>query len=215
MNDFLLFCQDKEFIENIRKAFINETYGIEVASGVDFSKINDYSLVLIYSQNALYLLQEIRRSSSVGIIVIQNEDSFGYRFLEYGADDFLTMPIDFKELLARCRAVMRRSSIKISDHACEIRYEGLVINRDSYDVRIQNSYVPLSSREFEIMYLLASNPNKVLTRDEILNGAYGEEYMGDQRSVDVHIKKIRDKVENPNNLWSIKTVRGVGYKFSL
>ncbi len=215
MNDFLLISQNNDFISDIRKALAHESYSLAVSDGSDVSCIESASIVLIYSKDALSLLHGIRTISQIGIIIIDDDNCFGYKYLENGADDFISMPLDFKELFARCRAVLRRSSVPKEHSASEIRYDGLFISKESYDVRIQNSSVLLSSREFEIMYLLASNPNKVLTRDEILNGAYGEEYMGDLRSVDVHIKKIRDKVENPKNPWSIKTVRGVGYKFSL
>lgn len=215
LDSFLLICDDAKFAHDMRSAMSCEVYGLDVCGKPDPSSISAYPLVIIYSHNASLFLYEIRRISNIPIIVIDNDSSLVYQYLDQGADDFMASPISFKELIARCRALLRRFCVTSYRSTDMIRMDGLTINKESYDIRVQNEPVLLSSREFEIMYLLASNPNKVLTRNEILDKAFGKEYEGDLRCVDVHIKKIRDKVENPNNVWSIKTVRGVGYKFSI
>lgn len=214
-SSFLLISSDTKFISGFKDALSLEIYGLDVCQKPDLSLINKYPLILIYSDSAPLYLYEIRQTCNTPVIVIDNSSTMVYQYLDQGADDYMVMPVNFKELIARCRAVLRRSNASKLESTEEIKHQGLVISKESYDVRIQNAPVSLSSREFEIMFLLASNPNRVLTRDEILNSAFGHEYEGDLRAVDVHIKKIRDKVDNPKNVWSIKTVRGVGYKFSV
>lgn len=214
LESFLLVCNDGEFITGMRRAMSGEIYGLDITGKPDISSIDEYSLIILYSESTPLYLYEIRQVCNVPIIVIDQDSLAVSQYLEKGADDFLVSPVDLKELMARCRAVLRRCAVK-ADLTNEIRMEGLIISKESYDMRVYGAHVPLTSREFEIMYLLASNPNRVLTRDEILDSAFGADYDGDLRCIDVHIKKIRDKVENPQNVWAIKTVRGVGYKFSV
>ena len=215
LESFLLVCNDGEFITGMRRAMSGEIYGLDITGKPDISSIDEYSLIILYSESTPLYLYEIRQICNVPIIVIDQDSLAASQYLEQGADDFLVSPVDFKELLARCRAVLRRCVTASAALTDEIRMEGLIINKESYDMRVYGTLIPLTSREFEIMYLLASNPNRVLTRDEILDSAFGADYDGDLRCIDVHIKKIRDKVENPQNVWAIKTVRGVGYKFSV
>lgn len=213
-SSILIISEEKDFIRDLKQAFAYEMYALEATDKPVMCSIPKYPLVLIFSKNSAFYLEEIRKIVNVPIIVIDQNNKNVCKYLELGADDCMIMPINFKELVARCRAVVRRAAAN-RQSIDVISYNGFNISKESYEVRVQNLPVALSSKEFEITYFLASNPNRVMTRDEILDAAFGKEYDGDLRAVDVHIKKIRDKIYDPKNEWEIKTVRGVGYKFSV
>ena len=133
--------------------------------------------------------------------------------LELGADDYVVKPFEAKEVVARIRAVLRRSSNTEEEEHKEIRYDKLSINLTNYELKVDDKVVDTPPKELELLYCLASNPNKVFTRDQLLDKVWGFEYYGDSRTVDVHVKRIREKIDGVSDKWEIRTVWGVGYKF--
>ena len=134
--------------------------------------------------------------------------------LELGADDFVVKPFDMKELSARIKAVLRRSYTKDTKEEGEIiRYENMEISLIKYELKLGGKSIDVPPKELELLYFLASNANHVFTRDQLLDKVWGFDYLGDSRTVDVHVKRLREKLEGVSDKWSLKTVWGVGYKF--
>ena len=160
------------------------------------------------------VLREIRKTSQVPIIMLSAKGETFDRVLglELGADDYMVKPFEAKELVARVRAVLRRYNPKAQSR--NIEYQDLSIDPDSYTVTYKGSIVDMPPKEFDLIYFLASNSNKVFTRDQLLYKVWGYDYPGDSRTVDVHIKRIREKLKETDE-WAVKTVWGVGYKFEV
>jgi DNA-binding response OmpR family regulator len=165
--------------------------------------------------------REIRRSSNVPIIIISAKGEVFDKVLglELGADDYIIKPFDAKELVARVKAVLRRFHASMdmqqpkSADKC-VNYPDLTINLTNYSVIYKGTTIDMPPKELELLYFLASSPNQVFTREQLLDHIWGYEYIGDTRTVDVHIKRIREKIkDNPN--WSLSTVWGIGYKFEV
>lgn len=138
--------------------------------------------------------------------------------LELGADDYVVKPFDTKEVVARIKAVLRRSGRQkttTSSNDGALEFDNLVVNITKYELRVKDEVVDTPPKELELLYHLASNPNKVFTRDALLDEVWGFEYYGDSRTIDVHIKRLREKLEGVSEQWNLKTVWGVGYKFEL
>lgn len=167
------------------------------------------------------LCREIRQKSKVPIIILSAKAEVFDKVLglELGADDYITKPFDTKELVARVRAVLRRYQTgaqpaeDTSRSKC-IEYPDLAINLSNYSVTFRGTPVDMPPKELELLYFLASSPNQVFTREQLLDHIWGYEYMGDTRTVDVHIKRLREKLRG-NRFWSISTVWGIGYKFEV
>jgi DNA-binding response OmpR family regulator len=160
--------------------------------------------------------REIRKKSNVPIIMItaKSETFDKVLGLELGADDYIVKPFDTKEVIARIKAVSRRIQNQTSEPEIkEVRYENLVVNMTRYELRVNNKVQDTPPKELELLFYLASNPNHVYTRDQLLDEVWGFEYYGDSRTIDVHIKRLREKLEGVSKKWSLKTVWGVGYKF--
>ena len=134
--------------------------------------------------------------------------------LEMGADDYIVKPFEMKELLARVHAVLRRLGDE-EEKGRRLTFQGLVINLDSYELEVQGKRVDTPPKELELLYHLAAAPNRVFTRNQLLDEVWGFDYFGDSRTVDVHIKRLREKLEGVSDQWSLKTFWGVGYKFEL
>ena len=134
--------------------------------------------------------------------------------LEMGADDYLVKPFEMKELMARINAVLRRSEIP-DDTKKKLVFDKLEINLDSYELLVDGKKVDTPPKELEHLYHLAATPNRVYTRNQLLDEVWGFDYFGDSRTVDVHIKRLREKIENVSDQWELKTVWGVGYKFEV
>jgi DNA-binding response OmpR family regulator len=134
--------------------------------------------------------------------------------LEMGADDYIVKPFEMKEVLARIHAVLRRSGEE-EVKSKRLSFDGLVINLESYELEVRGQRVDAPPKELELLYHLASSPNRVFTRNQLLDEVWGFDYFGDSRTVDVHIKRLREKLEDVSDQWSLKTVWGVGYKFEL
>lgn len=163
--------------------------------------------------------REIRHTSDVPIIMLsaKGETFDKVLGLELGADDYIIKPFDSKELVARVRAVLRRFQPKqaavVSDEKCAT-YPDLIVNLTNYSVTYMGKQVDMPPKELELLYFLASSPNQVFTREQLLDHIWGYEYIGDTRTVDVHIKRLREKIKDRPN-WSISTVWGIGYKFEV
>ena len=162
--------------------------------------------------------REVRKMSSIPIIMLtaKGETFDKVLGLELGADDYMVKPFDTKELVARVKAVLRRTESKESNNK-RLIFPGLTINLSNYSVTFQEKDIEMPPKELELLYFLASHPNQVFTREQLLNQIWGYEYYGDTRTVDVHIKRIREKLDQgeEESSWSIKTVWGVGYKFEV
>ena len=162
--------------------------------------------------------RELRASSQVPVIMLSAKGEIFDKVLglELGADDYMIKPFDSKELVARVKAVLRRStSAQDKNDIKEVRYDKLVVNMTRYELKVDGKQVDTPPKELELLYHLASNPNRVYTRDQLLDEVWGFEYYGDSRTVDVHVKRLREKLEGVSDQWALKTVWGVGYKFEV
>ena len=159
---------------------------------------------------------KIRETDSTPIIMLtaKGETIDKVSGLEMGADDYIVKPFEMKELLARVHAVLRRTGGDEAK-AKRLTYDGLVIDLDSYELEVMGHRVDTPPKELELLYHLAASPNRVFTRNQLLDEVWGFDYFGDSRTVDVHIKRLREKLEGVSDQWSLKTVWGVGYKFEL
>jgi len=135
--------------------------------------------------------------------------------LELGADDYVPKPFDAKEIIARIKAVLRRSGKVAENEVREVNFDKLSINLTTYELIVDGKQIDTPPKEMELIFHLASNPNRVFTRDQLLDEVWGFDYYGDSRTVDVHVKRLREKLEGVSPKWSLKTVWGVGYKFDL
>lgn len=159
----------------------------------------------------------IRKNSNVPIIMLtaKGETFDKILGLDLGADDYVTKPFDSKEVVARVRAVLRRSASGDDNAEKIVKYDKLIVNLTNYEMIVDGKPVDTPPKELELVYHLASNPNRVYSRDQLLDEVWGFEYYGDSRTVDVHVKRLREKLEGVSDQWSIKTVWSVGYKFEL
>ena len=164
--------------------------------------------------------RRIRALSDVPVIMLtaKGETFDKVLGLELGADDYIVKPFDTKEVVARIKAVMRRYNTldkKQGDEDRVLNYDKLSINLTRYELKVDGQVVDTPPKELELVYYLASNPNRVFTRDQLLDEVWGFEYYGDSRTIDVHVKRLREKLENVSEEWNLKTVWGVGYKFEV
>ena len=163
------------------------------------------------------VLKKIRETEKTPVIMLtakgQTEDKVAG--LEQGADDYIVKPFEMKEVLARIHAVLRRSGGEEETGEKKLTFDKLVINLDSYELLVDNQRVDTPPKELELLFHLASSPNRVFTRNQLLDEVWGFDYFGDSRTVDVHIKRLREKVEHVSDQWALKTVWGVGYKLEV
>ena len=163
--------------------------------------------------------RQIRQKSDCPIIMLsaKGETFDKVLGLELGADDYVVKPFDTKEIVARIKAVLRRSGPAgaAANEVKEVSYDKLTVNMTRYELKVDGKVVDAPPKELELLFHLASNPNRVFTRDQLLDEVWGFEYYGDSRTVDVHIKRLREKLEGVSDQWSLKTVWGVGYKFEV
>ena len=172
--------------------------------------------IMLPVKDGWQICKDIRSKSSVPIIMLtaKGETRDKINGLDMGADDYVTKPFDVKELIARIHAVMRRTD---ADAPVEkkLTFDKLVINLESYELIVNGVKIDTPPKEMELLYHLAASPNRVFTRNQLLDEVWGFDYFGDSRTVDVHIKRLREKLEGVSDKWSVKTVWGVGYKFEV
>ena len=173
--------------------------------------------IMLPGMDGWQICREIRKTSQTPIIMLtaKGETFDKVLGLELGADDYITKPFETKEVIARIKAVLRRSSSVSSttETTKEVNFDKLSINLTNYELKVDGKAIDTPPKELELIFHLASNPNRVYTRDQLLDEVWGFEYYGDSRTVDVHVKRLREKLEGVSDKWELKTVWGVGYKF--
>ncbi|MBR4098509.1 MAG: response regulator transcription factor [Clostridium sp.] len=163
------------------------------------------------------MLRKIREEDRTPVIMLTAKGELEDRVsgLESGADDYIVKPFEMKEVLARIHAVMRRAGQEEESSEKKLTFDKLIINLDSYELLVDGTAVDTPPKELELLYHLAAAPNRVFTRNQLLDEVWGFDYFGDSRTVDVHIKRLREKLEDVSSQWRLKTVWGVGYKFEV
>ncbi len=161
------------------------------------------------------MIRELRTFSKTPVVVLtaKGEVYDKVALLELGADDYITKPFEMREVIARVRAVMRRYEQDAGEP--KLMFENLSIDKQSYNIVVKGQKMEIPPKEIELLYFLASSPNRVFTRAQLLDDVWGFDYFGDTRTVDVHVKRLREKLQGVSDQWEIKTVWGVGYKFEL
>ena len=223
----LVVDDDRNICDLLRLYFENEGYEVKTANdgaeGINFFKLYEPDLVLLDimmpKKDGWQVCREIREMSQKPVIMItaKGETFDKVLGLELGADDFVVKPFDLKELSARIKAVLRRSRATElqSDDDDILRFENMEVSLARYELKLNGKSVDIPPKELELLYFLASNCNRVFTRDQLLDKVWGFDYLGDSRTVDVHVKRLREKLEGVSDKWLLKTVWGVGYKFEL
>ena len=174
--------------------------------------------ILMPKKDGWEVCRAIREMSSKPIIMITaKHDVFDKVLgLELGADDFIIKPFNMKEVCARVKAVLRRTKNQENDSDIEvIKYDNIEISLQKYELKLKNKIIDIPPKELELLNFLVSNVNRVFTRDQLLDKVWGFDYLGDSRTVDVHVKRLREKLDGVSDKWNLKTVWGVGYKFEL
>ena len=224
-NKILVVDDDLHICELLKLYLENESYTVYTANdgqaAVDafYAKSPDLVLldIMLPKMDGWQVCREIRKSSTVPIIMLsaKGETFDKVLGLELGADDYVTKPFDAKEVVARIKAVLRRTKTdgEVADEKKTVVYDGLEINLVNYELKVKGVAVDTPPKELELIYHFASNPNRVYTRDQLLDEVWGFDYYGDSRTVDVHVKRLREKLEGVSDKWTLKTVWGVGYKF--
>ncbi len=219
----LVVDDDKNICDLLRMYLDKEGYAVTMAhNGIDavntFNSENpDLVLldIMLPKLDGWQVCREIRKTSETPIIMVTAKDETFDKVLglELGADDYVTKPFDTKEIVARIKAVLRRTSAVKSGDIKEVRYDKLTINLSNYEMKVDGVAVDTPPKELELIYHLASNPDRVFTRDQLLDEVWGFDYYGDSRTVDVHIKRLRDKLKGVSPEWELRTIWSVGYKF--
>ena len=222
----LVIDDDVNICEMLRIYLENEGYEIKTANdgaeGLNAFKIYEPDLVLLDimlpKKDGWQVCREIREISSKPVIMITAKGDVFDKVLglELGADDFVVKPFDMKELSARVKAVLRRYSARDTKDEDEvIKFENIEVSLQRYELKIRGKSIDIPPKELELFYFLAQNSNRVFTRDQLLDKVWGFDYLGDSRTVDVHVKRLREKLEGVSDKWVLKTVWGVGYKFEI
>ena len=204
------------YLEKEGYAVVMEHNGIDAVNTFNTESPDLVLLDIMLPQlDGWQVCREIRKTSEKPIIMVTAKDETFDKVLglELGADDYVTKPFDTKEIVARIKAVLRRTSATKGSDMKEVRYDKLVINLSNYDMKVDGVSVDTPPKELELIYHLASNPDRVFTRDQLLDDVWGFDYYGDSRTVDVHIKRLRDKLKGVSNEWELRTIWSVGYKF--
>ncbi len=220
----LVVDDDTNICELLRVYLESEGYDVILANdgaeALDIFRIQDPDIVLLDimlpQKDGWQVCREIRESSAKPIIMVTAKGEVFDKVLglELGADDFITKPFDMKELSARVKAVLRRYATKEPKAQDEVvRFENIEISLVKYELKLCGKAIDIPPKELELLYFLASNFNHVFTRDQLLDKVWGFDYLGDSRTVDVHVKRLREKLEGVSSKWRLKTVWGVGYKF--
>ena len=223
----LVIDDDVTVCETLKNYFEKEGYEVKTVNdgvlGVDSFKLYNPDIVLLdiilSKKDGWQVCREIREVSNQPIIIISTKnDTFDKVLgLELGADDYVVKPFDIKELSARIKAVLRRTrlhSTTKNDNEV-IKFDNIEISLEKYELKLGGKSVSIPPKELELLHFLAYNRNRVFTRDQLLDKVWGFDYLGDSRTVDVHVKRLREKLEGVSDKWVLKTVWGVGYKFEI
>ena len=222
--NILVVEDDRNISDLIQMYLVKEGFDVRIAADggkaiAEFQKsVPDLILldIMLPVMDGWAVCAKIRETSKVPIIMLTAKSEVFDRIqgLEMGADDYIVKPFEMKELLARINAVLRRTEIPV-DTSKILRFDKLIINLDAYELIVDGRKIDTPPKELELLYHLASTPNRVYTRNQLLDEVWGFDYFGDSRTVDVHIKRLREKVENVSDQWALKTVWGGGYKVQL
>ena len=221
----LIVEDDRNIADLLRLYLEKEGYTVVIAPdgmrGVEQFRTVHPSLVLLDVMlpglDGWGICRAIRAESQTPIIMLtaKSETEDKVNGLKQGADDYITKPFEMKEVLARIEAVLRRSGIEPEKSRRRLEFDKLVIDMDAFELTVDGKKVPTPPKEMELLYHLASTPNRVYTRNQLLDEVWGFDYFGDTRTVDVHIKRLREKLEGVSDQWDLKTVWSVGYKFEV
>ncbi len=223
----VLIVEDDHNIAELLQMYLEkEGYAVTVANdgGAGLTKFRaiapDLVLldVMMPVMDGWTVCKNIRAESQTPIIMLtaKGETNDKVTGLKSGADDYITKPFEMKEVLARIEAVLRRSAAPAAEKkARRLVFENLVIDMDSFELLVSGKKVDTPPKEMELLFYLASSPNRVYTRNQLLDEVWGFDYFGDSRTVDVHVKRLREKLEGASEKWCLKTVWGVGYKFEV
>ena len=223
---YILVVDDDPNISRLEQLYLEkEGYEVKVAADGNeaiesFRKLPpDLVLldVMLPGTDGYEVLKAIRKSGSIPVIMVtaKGETFDKVLCLELGADDYIVKPFDGKEMIARVKAVLRRAHGSEEEQAGDLSFPGLTVSLKEYDAHYDGKRLEMPPKELEVLYFLASHPNQVFTREQLLNQIWGFDFFGDSRTVDVHIKRLREKLADSEKYgWSLYTVRGVGYKFS-
>ena len=223
---YILVVDDDPNISRLEQLYLEkEGYEVKVAADGNeaiesFRKLPpDLVLldVMLPGTDGYEVLKAIRKSGSIPVIMVtaKGETFDKVLCLELGADDYIVKPFDGKEMIARVKAVLRRAHGSEEEQAGDLSFPGLTVSLKEYDAHYEGKRLEMPPKELEVLYFLASHPNQVFTREQLLSQSWGFDFVGDSRTVDVHIKRLREKLADSEKYgWSLYTVRGVGYKFS-
>ena len=222
----LVVEDDRNIAELLQMYLEKEGYAVTVAAdggqGLSAFRASKPDLVLLDVMMPVMdgwaVCRAIRAESTTPVIMLtaKGETDDKVAGLKQGADDYITKPFEMKEVLARIEAVLRRTSgVAAEKKARRLTFDKLVIDMDSFELLVDGKKVDAPPKEMELLFYLASSPNRVYTRNQLLDEVWGFDYFGDSRTVDVHVKRLREKLETVTANWSLKTVWGVGYKFEV
>ena len=225
MSQKVLVVEDDNNIAELLRLYLQKD-GFEVSHAADGGKAVEMAReiqpdlvlldIMLPVMDGWQVCRELRKTMKMPIIMLtaKGETEDKVSGLEMGADDYVVKPFEMKELLARINAVLRRSEIPEDTHK-RLTFDKLIIDLDSYELIVDGKKIDTPPKELELLYHLAATPNRVYTRNQLLDEVWGFDYFGDSRTVDVHVKRLREKVENVSDQWALKTVWGVGYKFEV
>jgi len=224
MQKTILIIEDDSNIRELLRLYLTqEGYKIETAQdgleGLRAFKAREPDLILLDLMmpvmDGTQVIKEVRAVSKVPVIMLtaKGETFDKVAGLDLGADDYVTKPFETRELIARIRAVLRRYGD--NEPPKKLEFDNLIIDKESYNITVKGERMEIPPKEIELLYFLASSPNRVFTRAQLLDDVWGFDYFGDTRTIDVHVKRLREKLENVSDEWDLATVWGVGYKFEL
>ena len=226
MSQKVLVVEDDINIAELLRLYLQKD-GFEVSHAADGGKAVEMAKeiqpdlvlldIMLPVMDGWQVCRELRKSMKMPIIMLtaKGETEDKVSGLEMGADDYIVKPFEVKELLARVHAVLRRTGDDGKPQSKKLTFDKLVINLDSYELIVDGKKIDTPPKEMELLYHLAATPNRVYTRNQLLDEVWGFDYFGDSRTVDVHIKRLREKLEGISDQWRLKTVWGVGYKFEV
>ena len=224
MSQKVLVVEDDINIAELLRLYLQKD-GFEVSHAADGGKAVEMAReihpdlvlldIMLPVMDGWQVCRELRKTMKMPIIMLtaKGETEDKVSGLEMGADDYIVKPFEVKELLARVHAVLRRTGDDGKPKSKKLTFDKLVINLDSYELIVDGKKIDTPPKEMELLYHLAATPNRVYTRNQLLDEVWGFDYFGDSRTVDVHIKRLREKLEGVSDKWTLKTVWGVGYKF--